>query len=65
MFGRSLQPVNLYCWLIVNFIYILHPPLVNRFVTRPDVKKEQLAEFLDWCLMRMEKANGLYLDAKL
>ena len=35
-------------------------PQFNRFVTRPDVKKERLAEFLDWCLIRMEKAKGLY-----
>jgi len=33
--------------------------LFERFVTRPDVKKEKLAEFQDWCLIRMEKANGL------
>lgn len=47
----------------VYFKYYLYPPLFDRFVTRPDVKKEKLAEFLDWCLVRMEKANGLYLDA--
>jgi len=34
----------------------------ERFVTRPDVKKENLAEFQDWCLIRMEKAHGLWTN---
>ncbi|PFX29522.1 tubulin-specific chaperone D-like isoform X1 [Stylophora pistillata] len=39
--------------------------VISKFVTRPDVKKEKLAEFLDWCLIRMEKANGETMDGML
>lgn len=39
--------------------------VISKFVTRPDVKKEKLAEFLDWCLMRMERANGETMDGML
>ena len=43
----------------INQQYMPSYNLLERFVTRPDVKKEKLAEFQDWCLIRMEKANGL------
>lgn len=39
--------------------------VISKFVTRPDVKKEKLAEFQDWCLIRMEKANGETMDGML
>lgn len=41
----------------ISYKFIL---IYERFVTRPDVKKEKLAEFLDWSLIGMDKANGLY-----
>ncbi|XP_068671771.1 tubulin-specific chaperone D-like isoform X2 [Montipora foliosa] len=31
--------------------------VISKFVTRPDVKKERLAEYLDWSLVNMENAN--------
>lgn len=33
--------------------------VISKFVTRPDVKKERLPEYLDWSLFNMEKATGL------
>ena len=40
-------------------VILLNFPFLTRFVTRPDVKKEKLAEYLDWSLMTMDKANSL------
>ncbi|KAK2571739.1 Tubulin-specific chaperone D [Acropora cervicornis] len=31
--------------------------VISKFVTRPDVKKERLPEYLDWSLFNMEKAT--------
>ena len=44
---------------IIDQVPLFVNNLFERFVTRPDVKKQKLAEFQDWCLIGMEKANGL------
>ena len=38
---------------------VLCTAFLGRFVTRPDVKKERLAEYLDWSLVNVENANGM------
>ena len=32
--------------------------MLSKFLTRPDVRKEKLPAFLDWCLIRMKNING-------
>ena len=32
--------------------------VVARFVSRPDLKKEKLPEFLDWCLRTLATTDG-------
>ncbi|CAH3037220.1 unnamed protein product [Porites lobata] len=39
--------------------------VISKFVTRPDVKKEKLAEYLDWSLMTMDKANRETMNGML
>ena len=34
--------------------------MLSRFMTRPDVKKHKLPEFLDWCLIRLKSMNSKY-----
>ncbi|XP_067044336.1 tubulin-specific chaperone D-like [Acropora muricata] len=39
--------------------------VISKFVTRPDVKKERLPEYLDWSLFNMEKATEETLHGML
>ena len=32
--------------------------MISRFMTRPDVKKQQLPGFIDWILSKMQQVNG-------
>ena len=34
--------------------------LMGRFMTRPDVKKQKLPDFIDWMMKSMEKADCKY-----
>ena len=34
--------------------------LMGRFMTRPDVKKQKLPDFVDWMMKSMEKADCEY-----
>ena len=54
---RSSHSYPLFDWLFVRNCLSEHL-CPSRFVTRPDVKKQKLAEFLDWSLETLTKANG-------
>ena len=34
--------------------------MLSKFLTRPDVKKQKLAEFFNWALLAMKTADGTF-----